>query len=252
MRRERAEKLFNLLGEIDDKIIEEADIVRSKSAQIVQMGRKKGMVRFVTLAASVAFLVVGIWGLGQFGMESDDKAMDVADDWDDEFVLEFESDDWDDDMAADEADEADDDWVGESEETLNDRRVDFVHELTEEQLSAVFPGLDAEIFATALFLDDGTLVEVEGIIQMLTGEQMLIRVAEGEIQHTVIDVPDATVAYTIHGVVVTVYDEESASFMLDNIAYYVEFYDGFNEEIVSQIILGGPADLSVFSEVVIP
>jgi len=79
MKRERAEKLFNLLGEIDDEIIAEADVVGSKSSQIIQMGRKRNVTRLATIAASIAFLAVSVWGFGQFGMQSEN---DNASNWD--------------------------------------------------------------------------------------------------------------------------------------------------------------------------
>jgi len=259
MKRERAEKLFNLLGEIDDEIIAEADIVETKSAKILPLSRKKVMQRYVTIAASIAFLLVCIWGVrglvSQFDMHGDDMTADEADsdfiynmvvdedqddaDWDDDIVAEAEDAGWDDEDEEDENEQ----------EELADRPVDFIHQLTEDELNAVFPTLDYEISATALFLNDGTLIEVEGFVHMPTGEQLRLRVAEGEIQHTVIAIPDEILNLTIHEVELTVYDQVSTSFMLDDIAYYMEFFD---EDVINQIILGGPADLNVLSDVVIP
>jgi len=244
MKRERAENLFNLLGDIDDKIIAEADVVKKKPAQIVPMNKKRRMPRYVTVAASIAFLLVCVWGvrgLLQFGMHGDDDmATNVAnDDWEDDLVAEAEDDgDW---------DEAGDEWADRGE--LADRPVDFVHQLTDEQLSVVFPALEFEIFANALFLNDGTLIEVEGFVQMPTGEQLRIRIAEDEIQHTVITVPDTTLYLNVYDVEIAIHDQRSTSFMLENIAYYIEFFD---QDVVRQIILGGPADLSVLSGVIIP
>jgi len=93
MKRERAEKLFNLLGEIDDKIIAEADVGENKSSQIIQFNRKRNMTRFATIAASIAFLVVSVWGVGQFGMDSDGDEM--AGDWvEDDIAMSVPEADW--------------------------------------------------------------------------------------------------------------------------------------------------------------
>ena len=244
MKRERAENLFSLLGEIDDEIIAEADIIKKKTAKVLQIGKKKGMGRFATIAASIAFLLVCIWGvrglLGQFGLEGDDEpANDGL-----EFMTGDNGADWADDVAeAEVADEwEDDDEDDLAEEGLADHPVDYVHQLTDEQLDAVFPGLEYEVSAVAFFLNDGTLIEVEGIIQLPTGQQMRIRVAEDEIQDATIVVPEEISRFRFHNVEVEVCNYETVRFMLGNIAYYIEFYD---EDVVNKIILGGPADLSV-------
>ena len=79
MKREKAEKLFNLLGEIDDEIIAEADVVENKSSQFIPFKQKRNMTRFATIAASVVFLAVSVWGLGQLGMQNDEAVDWVAD-----------------------------------------------------------------------------------------------------------------------------------------------------------------------------
>jgi len=255
MKRERAESLFNLLGEIDEKIIAEADDVERKTAQILPMNRKIGMMRYMKIAASIAFLLVCVWGIsgllgqnfGQFYSESDDMAFVAEDagdngDWD-EVAMEAEAEDWEGD------DDADGDDKNDELAAVDRHLVDFTHQLTEEELRVVFPSLEYEVSAVALFLDDGTLIEVEGAIYLPTGEQLLIRIAEDEIQHEVDLVLESRSRFTISEVEVEVYEYDSVSFMLDNIAYYIDF---FEEDVVNQIILGGPADLSVLSEVVIP
>ena len=264
MKRERAESLFNLLGEIDDEIIAEAEVVEKKPAKVVQLGQKKGIGHFATIAACIAFLLVCIWGIsGLFGMGDDYWANDSADDGDVALemiqVAEEEDSDWDDDVAEAEWDEDGDDWVGDVAddwedpadelEEIADRLVDYIHHLTDEQLEAVFPGLEYEVSAVAYFLNDGTLIEVEGFVQLPTGDELRIRVAEDEIQHTVIVIPETFSRFTLNDVEVEVSDHESASFMVDNIAYYMDFFD---EDVVNQIILGGGADLSVLSGVVVP
>ena len=82
MKREKAEKLFNLLGNIDDKLIAEADEVPTKPTKIIQLDQKKNIMRLTTLAASVIFLAVGAWGLSQLGMQMNetDMAHDQAED----------------------------------------------------------------------------------------------------------------------------------------------------------------------------
>jgi len=259
MKRERAEKLFSLLGEIDEEIIVEADIVEKKPAQILKMGRNKSLRRYAMIAASIAFLLVCIWGIrGFISMDGVDNDMafvteEAESDWgdDDDEIGDWDEDDADFDDEAGDWDEDDaDDWLEEeSVENMFDRQVDFTHQLTEDQLAAVFPGLEYEVSAVAFFLDDGTLIEVEGVVALPTGEQLIILIAEGEVQHTVIDEPEEVSQFTISGVEVMVGDNDTTNFMLGNIAYFMEFFD---EDVVNQIILGGSADLSVLNEVVVP
>ena len=244
MKREQAEKLFTLLGEIDDEIIAEAEAYNNKSAPIMQFPQKRRIARLMMIAASVGFVAVSVWGIGQLGMQGDENLVpeyDVLMEADDADI----DGDWDVEDAAEEADE--DGWEDDGEELLfEDRRVDFIHQLTEDELSAVFPSIDADISAVALFLNDGSLIEVEAIVKLPTSEQVILRVAEGMIERTIINVaPDEPSIRDINGIEVSVYESAAASFMLDNIAYYVEFFD---EDIIDQIILGGAADLSVFDD----
>ena len=102
MKRDRAENLFNLLGEIDEEIIAEADVVEKKPAQILPMSRKKRMTRYATIAASIAFLLVCAWAIRDFlgqtrhydeMLLAAEEAEDVGDgDWDDEVVMDAEDD----------------------------------------------------------------------------------------------------------------------------------------------------------------
>lgn len=71
MKREKAEKLFHLLGEIDDDIIAEATVVENKPLQRAWFKQKRNIIRFTTVVASLVFVIMSIWGLGQLGLESD-------------------------------------------------------------------------------------------------------------------------------------------------------------------------------------
>ena len=81
MKRERAEKLFDLLGQIDDKMIIEADDLKHQPVQVAHINQKRNMPRFLTIAAAVAFLMLSVGGiaglLGQMGIGDD-----LADEWD--------------------------------------------------------------------------------------------------------------------------------------------------------------------------
>ena len=76
MKHEKAEKLFHLLGDIDDDIIVEVEAATTKnmSSKVVWFKRKKEITRLVTASASVAFVVFSIWGFHQFGMQSEGTA----------------------------------------------------------------------------------------------------------------------------------------------------------------------------------
>ena len=144
-----------------------------------------------------------------------------------------------------------------------DRRVSFFHDVvTGEQMGAVFPGLNLPLTVRALYLDDGSLIEVSAF-EPESG--VTIRLAEGSLVHTMLfyfDEPPQ-VSY-VHGVPVTAAmsgDDDfafyMADFMLGNIDYRVEMSGARADadrivEIVNQLILGGPADLSVLADPVIP
>ena len=251
--RERAENLFNLLGEIDEAIILEADIVEKKPARFLQMGRDKSFRHYAMIAASIGFLLVCIWGIrgmiDELSMNrvSNDMAF-VAEDADSDWADDADESGWDEDDGVEFDDEADD-WLEEEAAENLYLQVDFTHQLTEDQLAAVFPGLEYEVSADALFLADGTLIEVEGVVLLPTGEELIIRIAEDEVQHNVTPEPEEISRFTVSGVEVMVCDSDTANFMLGNIAYFLEFFD---EDVVNQIILGGSADLSVLSEVTVP
>ena len=215
--------------------------------------------RIVTIAASIAFLAVGIWGiaglLGQFGMQGDgDNESFMTED------LAGDEDDWGDEVAMEVADDengAEEEAEGEIFRVALGRPIDFVHQLTEEELYAVLPNLDVDLMvsliAEALFYD-GNLVVVEVLAETVTGEWIDIQIAVDEIEliRELMYLPDESQVRYIHGIAVTIYEfyeYGAASFMLDDITYYVEFSD---EDIISQIILGGPADLSVLIEMFTP
>ena len=142
-----------------------------------------------------------------------------------------------------------------------DRRIAFFHDVvTDEQMGAVFPGLNLPLEVRALYLDDGSLVEVSAF-EPESG--VMIRLAEGALMHTMLfhfDQPPQ-VSY-LHGVAVTAAksgDDDFAfhvvDFMLGNIDYRVEVTGAGTyrvTEIVNMLIIGGPADLSVLADPVIP
>ncbi|MCL2559444.1 MAG: hypothetical protein FWE07_03055 [Turicibacter sp.] len=80
MKREKAEKLFYLIGEIDDALIAEAEEYDGK-ANVVRLGHRNKSLHMFTAAACVIFLVVGAWGLSQLGMGSDSDEMAADSDW---------------------------------------------------------------------------------------------------------------------------------------------------------------------------
>ena len=144
-----------------------------------------------------------------------------------------------------------------------DRRIDiFYDNFTAEQMSAVFPGLHLTLEAVALYLSDGSLIEVSAF-ELESGVR--IRLAPGALTHTVLIYfeEDPEISY-VHGVAVTAFKSGDygfafylADFMLNGIEYRVEM-SGTDEhidimtEIVSMLIIGGAADLSVLADPVIP
>jgi len=139
----------------------------------------------------------------------------------------------------------------------SDRVVDFITELTNEQLNAVFPGINLPLIADALYYD-GMLVEVAAVEHERFTR---IRLAKDNLVQTVITVPEGPpeVSY-IYGVAVTAFmigDRYNtffqADFVLDGITYHITFLDSIENgpsrmtELVKQIILNGPADLSALA-----
>ena len=143
----------------------------------------------------------------------------------------------------------------------------FFHELTDRQMQAVFPNLGPGFSAQALYMPDGSLIEVDAhAIDDNDRHWLRIRVAEDAIVHTVLFMQeDEPLVSYVHGVEVTAavfgadeFGFMTVDFMLDNIAYHVTIH-GITEagktlitEVVNQLILGGPADLSVLADPVIP
>jgi hypothetical protein len=149
---------------------------------------------------------------------------------------------------------------------------DFYYELTDEQLNAVFPPLNINLDAQALYTDDGFLVEISAYTPYADNDPHRLRIRVGveklgsewsvfwfgeNYEPTISDV---------HGISVTAYmiddwddwNDFQAEFMLGNLAYRIRFND-YTEagqarmtEIVNRIILGEPADLSSFANPVIP
>ena len=211
MRRENAKKLFSLIGEIDDEIIVEVDGFVGKMPKVIDFKARR-MVYLAATAASIAFLVVGVGLLNQFGMESDElQSNDLA--VESEMMEEFSA----------------------------DIAVEYVVDLTEYQINAILPTLNFNLEARSFFFHDGNLFEIEAVNNELG---INIRIAENEILHTQMHVDIESTVRDVHGVEVTFYENRAASFVLADIAYYVSFLD---EGIISQIILGGPADLSNIS-----
>jgi len=96
MKRERAEKLFHLFGEIDDELILEADEMARKTPIKMQGRQRKNMMRFVGVAASFIVLGVGIWAFVS-GQQDNQGDMAAAPEMDNDWVV--------DDMSDDDADE---------------------------------------------------------------------------------------------------------------------------------------------------
>jgi len=81
MKNEKAEKLFELIGDIDEKIIAEAETVKTKPVNVVSFQPKKHLKGIGILVASIAFIVVAVGGIAQiFNLGSDDLASsEIAD-----------------------------------------------------------------------------------------------------------------------------------------------------------------------------
>ena len=147
-----------------------------------------------------------------------------------------------------------------------DRQVDFIHDLTNQQLNTIFPNLELPVNARAFYLNDGTLIELEAFNH---NYGVHIRLAEGQLVDTKIVVyENATpqISY-VHGVPVTAYMYGSygarhmsfmANFMLGQFAYRVVVFN--NEEtgkalitdIVGSLIAGGTGGLYVLENPTIP
>ena len=74
MKNEKAEKLFELIGDIDEKIIAEAETVKTKPANVISFQPKKHL-KGLILVASIAFIVVTVGGIAQIlNLGSDESA----------------------------------------------------------------------------------------------------------------------------------------------------------------------------------
>jgi len=257
MKREKAERLFNLLGEIDDQIIAEAEVVENKSSQILPFKQKRNMTQAVTIAASIAFLVVSVWGFGQLGMRNDADS-----DWNaGNMAIESpESDSGVEGIIVGEAEEADETEEAEWSDSFSffDRLVgDFSHPLTDEQIASVFPGLDSPVVGKANYWRDGALSGVSAHIYMVDDIWIRISIAQGELHPCCSFHSGGPVYLEIYGVEVIV-EHGAARFMLYDVGYVMyinNFSDALSqmdEAIISQLILGGPADLSVLENPEIP
>ena len=151
-----------------------------------------------------------------------------------------------------------------SSSTFNlDRAVGFSIELTNEQLNAVFPSIRLPLIANALYMNDGTLIEVTAIEY----EQFTrIRLSEDKLIHTQITVHEnpPQISY-INGIAVTAFISDGdgynvsfqADFVLGGITYHIDFFGERKsgklrmDELVRQIILSEPADLHVLSNPII-
>jgi hypothetical protein len=129
-----------------------------------------------------------------------------------------------------------------------DRIAGFSYGLTDEQISAVFPGLEMlSLTASAIYLHDGSLLEVSA---HETDRWTQIRLAEGQLVHTVLIMyEDPPRISDVYGTAVTAFMNGTgdftyfqADFMLGNIAYHIsltdEMYSGQARmtEIVNSII----------------
>jgi hypothetical protein len=135
----------------------------------------------------------------------------------------------------------------------------FFYDLTDAQHDAVFPDLYMILRAQAHYQPDGTLRQVTAYVG---DHKFIVQAAEGAVARTLlIWHNNPPVVSMVHGTEVTANytgNYHEAEFMLGDIAYLIVLYDGgeyqveLMEEIVNRLVLGGPADLSVLADPVIP
>jgi len=149
---------------------------------------------------------------------------------------------------------------------MADRAVNFSHSLTPEQFKTIFPTLELDLSANALYLNDGLLIEVVAFGNVQSAHHLQIRVAEGTVTQTVLFVNEEPPAISyVHGIEVTAITTGTnptmhfqADFMIDNIAYSISFISNSDTgkvlmtQLVNQIIWGGSPDLSILNDPVIP
>ena len=156
----------------------------------------------------------------------------------------------------------------------------FDYDLNDEQLNAVFPGLNLIFAANAFYGVDGTLLSVTAIESMIPGrmeypamymdayKRTEIKLGEGQIiEDCVVMYDDTPQISDVFGVPVAAYIIDfnrnnvvffQAEFTLENIAYRISLYDNITDgqkrmtEIVNTIIYNGAADLTVLANPVIP
>ena len=149
-----------------------------------------------------------------------------------------------------------------------DRAVDYFLDLNDEQINAAFPALNLPLIAWALYLRDGSFIEVKAHTVAHYGPMVFIRVGAGQLEDCVIIVRDEEPQISnIHGVPVTALIADfltdsvdgfvgwvslQADFMLDGFHYRVELSGDNKElaqaqmsEIVEQLILGGTAGMTL-------
>ncbi|MCL2404989.1 MAG: hypothetical protein FWC92_05520 [Defluviitaleaceae bacterium] len=145
----------------------------------------------------------------------------------------------------------------------------FSHELTHDQFIHVFPSLDAKYTGRAVYSHDGTLLEVHAQYVNTHGQYINIQVNSCEYAYSVttgrtnwmLDIDTQVV--DMHGVPVTILAHDTAGFynavfVLDGIGYLVSIFgmpDNMHylaQEVITSLILGGAADLTVLANPEIP
>jgi len=146
---------------------------------------------------------------------------------------------------------------------LCDRWVgDFHHQLTDEQIEAIFSNVEWEINAIASYYQNGELVELEATFQPPNSyRELTVRVAERELYPWCGFLESVEpIILDIQGVEV-LFHPGYARFILDGVDYIMRlhresFENGqlseMEEALINQIISGAPADLSILADPEIP
>jgi len=142
---------------------------------------------------------------------------------------------------------------------LFDPSLRFYNVLTQEQIDAVFPELYMSLNAHAWYLHDGTLTWATAYIG---DHKFMVHATEGVLPRDGLILYETPPAVSmVHGVEVTASytpNYHEAEFMLGGIAYLVCAFDGgelaaeLMTEVVNRLILGGPGDLGVLADPVVP
>ena len=231
MKREQAENLFAAIGEIDEEMIIEAEV--NKAVLVTKRKPFSNLKAWSTVGTAAAILIFGVWLVGNRAAEDllePPFANTVA-------VPESMPES---DVAMDNVSSFDR-WIG-----------DFWLELTAEQIAAVFPLVEFDMRAMAAYYRNGDLFEVTATFINDHWLWYELRVGYGP-QHPccVMIGGEVPAIIEIDGVEVTIY-QGSATFMLGEIGYLVSTSHPNHREIISQLIAGGPADLSVLANPEIP